>query len=269
MAASRDSKQNSRTGILRRLLRPVARYCLQRTFNLRDLVEEAKIAFVEEGEELLRQSGDKLNDSRLAVLTGVHRKDVRRILDAEKAPPASGKGLVPRVLIQWEQHPKFRTAAGKPRVLSFDGPGSDFWKLVHSVSSEINPATVLFELERGGHASRGARGLTLTSELMLHSGEEQGLEQAALDMAELLGAVRENVTETADEPNLHLRTEFDNIAPEALPKIRHWLLQEGSKFHGRVRDYLARYDLDLHPVKNSKGGARVTVGAFSRTGKSK
>ena len=94
------------------------------------------------------------------------------------------------------------------------------------------------------------------------------------DFGSLADSVEENIRSAHDLPNLHARTEFDNIYTEAVPEIREWLLKRGTEFHGMVRDYLARFDRDFSPRSAGKGrmqdhgnsaGVRVVVGTFSIT----
>jgi hypothetical protein len=61
---------------------------------------------------------------------------------------------------------------------------------------------------------------------------------------------------------LHARTEFDNISRAKLAELRQWVLNEGTAFHGRVRERLSKFDCDLNPDLED-GGGKIVVGAFS------
>lgn len=249
---------------LRQLLSPIIRFCLRSSITLQDLIESAKVVFVKLGTELMQEGEDNINTSRLAVMTGVHRKDVQKIRD-EGGLGDNTKSFTRRLLAQWEQDRQFCGQNGKPLVLTCGGEGSDFWRLVRKLSKELNPATVLFELERINAVRRTPRGLKLTMDFELLRGNPlEGLRQVSSDATDLLEAVRENVYEGSKTPNLHLRTEYDNVFVEDLPEIREWLVLEGSKFHKKVREYLARFDQDLNPNSKKTGGGKVMVGAFSR-----
>ena len=64
-----------------------------------------------------------------------------------------------------------------------------------------------------------------------------------------------------------MTTRFDRIDPDKLAYIRHWLVEEGKKFHEKARKFLARYDEDLNPNIGPLRGdvAEVTVSTFSHT----
>jgi hypothetical protein len=94
----------------------------------------------------------------------------------------------------------------------------------------------------------------------------EGLQMIAEDSSDLVRAIDENVREVQEEPNLHLKTEFTSIEDKKLPEIRRWLLQEGSQFHKRVRDYLSEADADLNPTLDPEAcTTRVAYGSFSIT----
>ena len=63
---------------LRLLVKPIAKFCLRHTLSIQDLIESAKIAFIEVADAEIRKKGDKVNTSRISLVTGLHRKDVIR-----------------------------------------------------------------------------------------------------------------------------------------------------------------------------------------------
>jgi hypothetical protein len=250
---------------LLRMLRPMVSFCLRHSLVVQTFIEAVKQVYEEVAAEQLRKSGDKVNVSRLSVITGLHRRDVRRLLRPRLAQ-ASTPSLIGRVIGQWEQDPRYATKRGKPRLLKHDMQHSEFKALVSEVSTDLNPGTVLFELERIGAVERVGSKLRLAQGAYLLSGNvAQGMDLMARDTADLVSAVCENLEEHREPKNLHARTEYDNIALEALPRVRAWLLEEGALFHQKMRDFLSQFDLDLHPEAGQKGGGRAAVVTVSLT----
>lgn len=249
---------------LRAMLRPVVRLCLRSSWGIQALVETAKEVFVELASEEIERSGERVSVSRVNVMTGIHRRDVQRLLTGARPKEAQG-ALIARVIGQWEQDPRFRTRGGSPKVLSDSGAESDFHRLVRTVSKDVNPATVRRELERIGAVEMTERGVKLVSRAYT-PGEKvaEGMAILTNDVDDLVVAVEENLLGEVSVPNLHGRTEYDNIAPESLPEIREWLFREGSTFHRKVRDYLSQFDRDINPSLGGAGGGRVVFSTFSR-----
>lgn len=230
-------------------------------------MDSLKGVYVEVAREQLQKQGAAASASRISVMTGVHRKDVSRLLEAAPVAKAS-KNLAARIIGAWRNSKRFCNASGKPRVLSAEGKESEFVSLVQSVSVDLNPYTVLFELERIGAVQRVRSGVRLVSRLYNPRGDSAaGIGLLGSDISDLMAAVEENIerTEPNAVPNLHIKTEYDNIPETAAAEIRSWCLREGSAFHQRVRNFLSQFDRDISSKKLKDGPSiRVAVGAFSR-----
>lgn len=135
-------------------LRPIARLCIHFGIDLRSLTEMMKVAFVHVAKEEFKVSGKSQTDSRIALLTGVHRKDVRRILG--RAPDkATGRhqGLLANLIAQWLGTPELIDASGQVKPIPRN-PDPDhkhsFITLAGSLTNDIHPRALLDEcLNRG------------------------------------------------------------------------------------------------------------------------
>ncbi len=252
---------------LRCLLRPVANFCLRSSLSFQDLTECAKGAFVEAAEAELRKSTGKINLSRLSVLTGLHRKDIARLRSPEAELPPEPASVLGRVIGQWEQDRRFQNSSGEPKVLSFEGKESEFYRLVSTISKAINPSTVLFELIRAGAAVKSARGLKLArrSHKVLESDDLRVYDLLARDIDSLIRVVEGNALNTGIISNLHIRTDYDNIYVRDLYKVRRWLIDQGKLFHKKARAFLSSCDKDVNPSSdpNEPAGQHVSFTTFS------
>lgn len=256
--------------LLRALLRPVARLCVAHAISVRELLELAKRELLLAAEAEAKRKKEKMNTSRLSVMTGIQRKDIIRIQEEGEEVPSSQSNLIARVIGKWEQDPNFTTRAGKPRVLSTEGDDSEFRSLVADVSTDLNPGTVLHALERIGAVERSTSKVRLKkAALSIQNDEVAGYTMLAADIEDLSLSVQDNLTRGDRIPHLHARTEYDNLLEEALPEIHSWILHQGAAFHEIVRTYLARFDKDLHPELKGNGGGQLVFGTFSRTTRSK
>ncbi|MCB0355102.1 MAG: hypothetical protein KDD64_16335, partial [Bdellovibrionales bacterium] len=176
------------------LIFPLARYCVRHALTLQDFLAVTKICFVKAAEEEIRKSGEKLNTSRICIITGMYRNEVNKILKSETVLAEQPLGPGARVLTQWSKNPDFLTKGGKPRVLSFKGENNEFQQLVHSVSRHLTPGTVLFELERMQLVERTPRGLRMKESIdYVGDNPEKGFELLSNDINSLISAVEENV----------------------------------------------------------------------------
>lgn len=251
---------------LRQVLRPFVRWALRRGLRLPDIQESLRKSFVEVAAEEIRRLHQKPSVSRIAVATGMNRRDVQRAESGERFRDIT-MSLPTRVLALWRSHPEYTERHGKPRVLSFGTPDSEFFSLVQLISQDVHPASVLFELERVGAVVRGSRGVQLANDGYASSDPEQGVRMLSQDLEQLLFSVDENIFSDREHKNLHVRTVATSMSMADAPAIQDWLLREGGAFHRKVRDFLAGF---THPQK-SKGGkpidGQLVVTSFGRLSK--
>ncbi len=245
---------------------PLVRFALKRGIPLNDFVEVLKRAYVRCAEVELAAHNPNPSASRIAAITGVHRKDIVRFTN-DTTPRDPNESVIARVMTQWKHDRRFSRRGGIPKKLTTEGHGSEFAELVSAVTGrDISFYAILHEMERLNIVRResGVAEL-LWNDFAPHPGLEDAMTMFAHDSNDLLAAIEENVVATSETPNLHLRTIFDNVALEALPEIREWLLNEGSEFQKRVAEYVSQFDKDLEPsLKDSEGGGRVFCASFSR-----
>jgi hypothetical protein len=249
---------------LRLLLRPVARFCLRHSFNIQEIIRIFKYVLVNIASEELHKEGKETNVSRVSAMTGIHRKDVKTLLDTGK-PTERRSGIVTRVIGQWLGDRDFTDKAGATRTINCQGEDSEFQQLVQKVSNDLNPYTVLAELERMKVVERDGGNLTLREKIHIPKGDyQEGFRILAKDTNDLAIAVENNIFGQDKTPHLHIRTEYDNILQSKIPELKQWILREGSIFHKRVREHISKFDKDLnYSFADEQGGGRISVSAFS------
>lgn len=141
---------------LRRLLRPLVHLMVARGITYPHLSDVLKGLFVEVAETDFQLDGKPVTDSRVSLVSGVHRKDVSRLrADPQRraSPPAATVTLASQVFSRWLGDPAWRNGRGAPRPLprlASEGGQVSFEALVAGISSDIRPRAVLDDwLNRG------------------------------------------------------------------------------------------------------------------------
>jgi len=141
---------------LRHLLRPLIRLLLQREVTYPLLASILKSVYAEVALRDFPIAGKRQTDSRLSLLTGIHRKDVKRLrreaAARHVAPPSVSLGA--QLVGRWTGSHAYLDREGRPRPLPRlgGGRGPSFESLVASVSKDIRPRAVLDEWLRLGVA---------------------------------------------------------------------------------------------------------------------
>lgn len=136
------------------LLRPLARLCIENGLILANLEEMLKSALVDIASSEFGVGGAPPPDSRISVLTGVHRKDVRRLRARlrQGLQQSIALSLAAEVIARWISDPEFHDHKGRPKPLPVSGAkaAASFDALVTGVSRDVRPRVLLEELLRVG-----------------------------------------------------------------------------------------------------------------------
>ncbi|GAB5500014.1 MAG: DUF6502 family protein [Pseudohongiellaceae bacterium] len=145
---------------LEKLLRPLVRLLLSYQITYPQLTAMLKSIYVEVAEQEFQVDNKRQSDSRINLLTGIHRKDVKR-LRAEAHPaglPPATVSTGAQLIARWLGDSEFSDPNGRPRPLS-TRPGStgnteaEFDRLVSKVvKQDIRPRVILDEWLRLGIA---------------------------------------------------------------------------------------------------------------------
>jgi hypothetical protein len=139
---------------LARLLRPLVRLAIRSGVTFPALADLLRELYVNVAEHEFALPSKNQTDSRVSLLTGIHRKEVSRLRGA-----GAPVNVVPvsisrtsRILARWLADSEFADSQGRPRPLprSADGGAPSFDRLVESVTRDVRPRVVLDEwIDRG------------------------------------------------------------------------------------------------------------------------
>ena len=138
-----------------RILYPLVHLLLARSFTYPMLADLLKSIYVQIAKEEFALADKRQTDSRISLLTGVHRKDVRRLAHQNTAAdfmPAS-ISLGSQLIALWLTQPAYLDERGHSRPLPRVSGGDNtisFEALVTSQSKDIRPRAVLDEWQRLG-----------------------------------------------------------------------------------------------------------------------
>ncbi len=143
---------------LRRVLRPLIRLLLSYGIRFQTFCDLAKSIYIQIAEEEFKLDNKAQTDSRISLLTGVHRRDVKRLRSESLAVSSLPlqASLSAQLLAIWSGRDEYLDAQGAPlplpRLASKGGEHS-FEALVQSVSKDFRARVVLDEWLRQGIAT--------------------------------------------------------------------------------------------------------------------
>jgi hypothetical protein len=187
-----------------------------------------KEAMVETAETDYSIDGKRLTDSRISVLTGVHRKDIRAFRSEVPVVAERGSqkvGILSTVVGRWVGSPELTDSDGKPIPLPRTAEsGPSFDGLVEDVTSDVRPRTLLDELVRSGAAVVDAASDTVSLSrhaLISAASLEDGLYFLDRNVGDHIAAVARNVVaDPQAAPLLERAVFYNNLHPDDIDHLQ-------------------------------------------------
>lgn len=250
---------------VRVLVRPLVRLLMARGVTCPMLANLLKEVYVDVASRDFGGDGGPPSDSRVTLLTGVHRKEVRRL---RAQPPAAAEemphtvALGAQIVAAWTR--RFRDARGRPRPLprlQSRGGAESFEALVAGISTDIRARAVLDAWLRLDVAELDADDrVVLRSAAFVPS---RGFAEKAFyfghNVGDHLGAAAHNVL-GGKPPFLERSVHYDSLDPASVERLAALAEDTGMKALQAVNREAMRAE-----AREGKGEAakqRITFGVY-------
>ncbi|MGD8911176.1 MAG: DUF6502 family protein [Candidatus Thiodiazotropha sp.] len=199
----------------RRVLRSLVRLFIAQGLSFTQLVELMKETYVKEIARNLVKSGERCTYSRISVVSGVHRKDVKRLMEKEEGESNSTRklSLNARLFSIWCGDPEYLDSHGQPRPLprtsEMDAEVS-FSTLISGVISDVRPRAILDEWLSRGFVSLDETGLVRLNEDAIYPNKdnEEKLHHFARNTGDHIAACNFNLNRNKNASSLPERSVF-------------------------------------------------------------
>lgn len=251
------------TSALRAVIRPLADLMIRSGITLSNATELLKQVLFDAAQ---KHGGGAVSDSQISLLTGLHRKDVRRFREAA----AAGEGIArpafatasARLLAHWHSAPGYVDADNAPCALprsSATGPSFD--GLVQELRFDLPSGTILQHLIEMGLVAQSDDGLlTPTSpDYVPLPGSDEMLVALEKNITSHLQAAVENLTQPA-QPHFERASHFNKLSAasaEALEALARQLAQEHLATFNAEAQRLQQQDMTI-----ASSTHRVSFGAY-------
>lgn len=251
---------------IEQILRPLARVLLRHSVSFGAFEEMAKRVYVDVAYKEFGIPGKKPTTSRVAVLSGLTRKEVHHLLagpDEDEADVASRYNRAARVLTGWARDADFLDADRQPRLLDVDGE-LGFAGLVKRHSGDMPARAVLDELVRVGTVRRRDDGRLelVTRAYVPQNSAVDKLGILGSDVAALIGTIDHNLQHGADDPRFQRKVMYDAIPLTDLPAFRKLSAQQAQALLEKLDHWLAQHDIEGAADCAGTPRARVGVGIY-------
>ena len=153
---SQSSKSRENEALVLRVLERIASILLRLGFDAPNTEYLLRCAFVLAALRRADLAGGRRTQSEVALVAGVNRVDVRRIVAARLKPEfareVERQSRIERIVAGWKQDPRFVDAKGRPKPLTIDGRGGEFSRLARTYGRDVTARTLRDTLVRNNLA---------------------------------------------------------------------------------------------------------------------
>ncbi|MFK7995070.1 MAG: DUF6502 family protein [Granulosicoccus sp.] len=246
------------------VLQPLVRLLLRHGVSHAEFCNWAKQAYVDQAATHFGIDGKAPTVSRIAIVTGINRKEVKRIreLPAEVNTGVSKYNRAVRVVTGWLQDAEFCDNRNRPRVLTYGDTQDSFNQLVKRFGGDVPARAMLDELTRVGTVS-----LTNDRVKLLHKGYvPHESESALLDLfstsaTDLLTTLEHNLTH-AEHRRLQMSVAYDKVTNEGVQHFKKLSSEQAMDLLRSLDGSLSQYDKEANPSVSGEGEHRVGLGVY-------
>jgi Family of unknown function (DUF6502) len=240
---SQDSVKEATIGALKQVIDPLVGLMFDGGITVQEFCHLLRERAVRSAATRIAKESGRISKSRVAIITGLPRSEIARILslDDKKSRKGGGQHPIRKVLAGWHDNQRFLSSAGEPAVLPMFGLRRSFEQLIAIYGSGIPVRAMLDQLtqinavevlpgQRVRAKSRVPIFTGLTTNAIAAIGDRTG---------DLLATLSSNVTTTAS-PLFEGTAVVTDIDIGAVPLLRRELAEQGAAFIDGANSLLAR-----------------------------
>ncbi len=247
-----------------RVLQPLVRLLLRHGVSHAEFSNWAKQAYVDQAATHFGINGKTPTVSRISIVTGINRKEVKRI---HELPDSVDTGLskhnrAVRVVTGWLQDAEYCDSRRRPRVLKYGDHDDSFNLLVKRYGGDVPARAMLDELTRVGTVSNDdGRVKLLHKGYVPHHSESALLDIFSVSATDLLNTLEHNLTHTQAR-HLQMSVAYDKVTTEGLQHFKALSSEQAMGLLRTLDSELSPYDADANPDVQGDGAHRVGLGVY-------
>ncbi len=259
------------------LMKPIIMLLLRNGVTYKEFALLCKSIFVEAAAQDYGIRGRLTNVSRIAVLTGIDRKEVKRIKDilyenTTATEAQTSQDRLTRLLTAWHRDPEFLDTDGKPKLLPLDGEQGSFQSLVRRFGGDVPKQALFKEMLRVGVIAKTGddKVQALSRYFFPAQSDPQALLRAGAVISELGETLYHNLYVADDsKPGIKYKRRFERRASNNLIDVRRkkaflaFLEAEGQEFLERVDAWLSDHEVQDKNNERDIETIRLGVGVFT------
>ena len=261
------SQANILNNAILKVLKPLVRIMLRNNIPFGAFSDLARRAYVEVATDDFKVESRKQSNSRISTITGLSRKEVKRLQELEEENDdelIQKYNRAARVVYGWVHDDHYQSASKEAKSLVFDGEDLSFSELVKTYSGDIPPRAVLDELCRVGvvEIDSTERIHLLSRAYIPKDGVNEKIRYLGTDISGLINTMDRNIYQTELSPFFQRKVFYDNLPDDVVDKIKGMINNDGQALLEKIDREMARFDRDANPEIKGAGRNALGVGVY-------
>lgn len=248
------------------LLRPLIKILLRNGIPCGTFCEIARWVYVDVASHEFGIQKRKQTASRVAVITGLSRKEVKRLREISASEDLSATdryNRAVRVISGWRKDPHFINSKGSPRNLSLEDSEKGFSALVKQYSGDVPYRAVLDEMLNAGVVELHKNKVRLFDKgYIVKRNEIAKIHILGADVAELITTIGHNLNCKPEDSFFQRKVSYDNIPADLLITLRKQITLKNENFIEAMDKLISQYDRDVNPSVKGDGSKKAGIGLF-------
>jgi hypothetical protein len=245
------------------LLRPLVRILLRNGVAYGTLAGWVRQVYVDVAFADFAPEGKKQTISRVSAMTGLTRKEVKRLLERDETETDPGQARYSRairVISGWLNDQRFQDDNGKPGVLPVEGKHNSFALLVKEYSGDIPTKAMLAMLEEAGTVKTVQDRVRLMRRAYVPGSDAvEKIRILGNDVYELVSTIDNNLTAMPEQLRFQRKVAYDNIDPAAVEKLKKMSVTKAQALLEQLDKQFSSNELD---EDSADRGKYISVGIY-------
>lgn len=236
-----DSNKNALASNLQTLLTTLAQVAIEEELSYNEFAEIARLAFVRAAKQVL-DGKKRASDSRISIVTGIHRKDVARLReqtgDIFNHEKSKGNRAI-AVISAWAREKDYCDAQNQPLPLAYDNKTPSLTTLIKKYSGDMPVRAMCDEMERMGViVEKGERWHLNVPAYVPNKSREAIFDFLGEDTASLIKTIHHNLNNPPRKRRFQRSVAYDELTPETVELFQAFASE-------RAMDLLKEFDIWL------------------------
>ena len=252
----------------RYLLLPVVRFLLKHGVTWNEFGELSKGAYVRVARDDYGIDGRPTNNSRVAMLTGLSRREVARVRDGLLVGSEPAAGLqgnqISRVLTGWHVDKEFTDANGQPKDLQPTGQTGSFSILLKRYAGDLPHGAIRKEMQQRGLIEKldNGRIRVLKRDYVYSELDPEIVRLLGLALHDHAATLEHNLDPQRPSPRrFEAIANNDRITPRAFKTFQKLVESRGLEFLEDIDAWLSEHEIEPRE-DNDAETVRLGVGVY-------